>query len=112
LAKLNVNWEVPGSGFRPALARRHAAMQLFSYFTDLAFHHHILTCQVWARGSKVTTVAYCFQYQYQYKYKYKFGIPFIPHWVRWIYNQMKTRFFWYELPGFFNPERWTLNRST
>jgi len=39
--------------FRPALARPDVAMKLLSHFMDLASHHNILTCQVWARGSKV-----------------------------------------------------------
>jgi hypothetical protein len=29
------------------------AIKLFSHPNGLAFHHKILTCQVWARGSKV-----------------------------------------------------------
>ena len=37
-------------GFKPALVRRDVAMKLPSHFMELAFHHHILTCQVWARG--------------------------------------------------------------
>jgi hypothetical protein len=28
---------------------------VFSVYDFLAFHHRILTCQVWARGSRVTT---------------------------------------------------------
>jgi hypothetical protein len=31
--------------------RRDVAMKLLSHSIGLAFHHHILTCQVWARGS-------------------------------------------------------------
>jgi hypothetical protein len=30
--------------------RRDVAMKLLSDSMGLAFHHHILTCQVWARG--------------------------------------------------------------
>ena len=37
-------------GFKPALVRRDVAMKLLSHSMGLAFHHHILTCQVWARG--------------------------------------------------------------
>ena len=41
-----------GSGVqKPALVRRDVAMKLISHSMGLAFHHHILTCQVWARGS-------------------------------------------------------------
>jgi hypothetical protein len=41
----------PGvQGSKPALARRDVAMKLLSHSMGLAFHHHILTCQVWARG--------------------------------------------------------------
>jgi hypothetical protein len=47
-----------GSGFQPALVRRDVAKNLFSQSMDLAFRHHILTCQVWARGSKVATDGY------------------------------------------------------
>jgi len=28
---------------------------VFSVYDFFAFHHRILTCQVWARGSRVTT---------------------------------------------------------
>ena len=42
-----------GQGFKPALVRRDVAMKLLSHSMGLAFHHHILTCQVWARGSIV-----------------------------------------------------------
>ena len=38
-----------GQGFKPALVRRDVAMKLLSHSMGLAFHHHILTCQVWAR---------------------------------------------------------------
>jgi len=34
-------------------------------------------------------------------------MPVIPHRVKRIYNQMKTRSLWYELSGFFQPR--TLN---
>ena len=37
-------------GFKPALVRRDVAMKLLSHSMGLAFHHHILKCQVWARG--------------------------------------------------------------
>ena len=35
----------------PALVRRDMAMKLLSHSMKLAFHHHILIYQVWARGS-------------------------------------------------------------
>jgi hypothetical protein len=47
--------QVQGSRFKPALARRDVATRLFSLYMNLVLHHHILTCQVWAKGSKVTT---------------------------------------------------------
>jgi len=55
-----LNRAVPGSGFTPTLARGDMAMKLFSHSMDLTFHDHILTCQVWTGGSRVTTDGYCF----------------------------------------------------
>jgi hypothetical protein len=51
----HLNSAVLGSGFKPALVRRDVSMKLLSHFMELGFHHHILVCQVWARGSRVTT---------------------------------------------------------
>jgi len=33
------------------MVRRDVAMKLHSLSMGLAFNHHILTCQIWARGS-------------------------------------------------------------
>ena len=44
---------VPGSGFKPAVARLDVDMKLFSLSMNLAYYKYILIGQVWARGSKV-----------------------------------------------------------
>jgi len=86
-----------GSEFKPALVRRDVYLKLLSLYMELGFHHHILICQVWARGSKITTGGYYSQYEP------KSGMPVIPHWVKRIFTRMKLRFLWYELSGFFQP---------
>ena len=53
-----INEAVPGSGFKPALVRRDVVFKLISRSIELDFYHHILTPQVWARGSMVTTDGY------------------------------------------------------
>ena len=53
-----VNPKLIGSRFRvPACpgATGCGYAIVFSVYDFLAFHHRILTCQVWARGSRVTT---------------------------------------------------------
>ena len=74
---------------------------------DLAFNHHILPCQVWARGSKVTSD------EHYSPYWSRSGIPDIPHWIKRLYKHDEDRIplIW-AVWGFLNPERWTLNRST
>ena len=57
-----LNGSVPGSGFKPALARLVVDMELFALSGSLAFLDLILTGQVWAKGSKVTTDWYCWIY--------------------------------------------------
>ena len=56
---LSLELKLIGSRFRPALVRRNVSMKLFSHSMELTFHHQILTWQVWARGSKVTTDGHC-----------------------------------------------------
>ena len=42
--------------FKPALVRRDVDMELFSLPINLVFHQHIMSDQVWARGSKVISI--------------------------------------------------------
>jgi hypothetical protein len=49
-------------GFKPALVRRDVDMELFSLPINLVFHQHIMSDQVWARGSKVTMKKGCSTY--------------------------------------------------
>ncbi len=99
--------KVIGSGFRvqacPGATGCGYAI-VFSVYDFLAFHHCILRCQVWARGSKVVI---CW---HPSLYNTILRLASLTHWVK------DTRCpYWgiilidMSLLALFNPEPWTLN---
>ena len=70
----DLQFELPGSNFIKLEVTRGLCEHPKDYllrmlekspfvdFMDLAFYNHILTCLVWARGSKVRTNGHCSQF--------------------------------------------------